>query len=554
MKKLTGYFELLFTFLILLLYVIAQIVIEKKAPGISFYSVFALWAAGLVVYLVWRTKKNSNENNVKLLMGKIAKGSLESYKDLKNAKTDWSQTVYELVDSLYKHFVNIKIQLNKTRQAAKVVKINFGESVEEIKQISRASGAIAQGVASQANEAEKALVFTKELEKKIRSLTEVTHLLSAEANNASDIGKSGEKHVNELTESDKETQQLITSMSDRISSLNAIAVNIGKITSAISNISEQTNLLSLNASIEAARAGAAGRGFAVVADEIRKLADQSRSASSDISKMINCIQMDIQDFIKMSENTRRYFNDRAGLISAVNRSFKEIQDALSSIINKEINVYDEVESLNLFKNDIIEAITDIAAIAEESAAGTEEVASLVMYQDSQQDTVLNSIDEIQAAIGQLEDIVKSINIEEVEVHSLKLGISLLEKSEFMNTIEAGAAKEAEKRGIKLLEATPDSFNISKQIDMINQLVSEGIKGLAVFPADEDKMLPVINKVVESGIPVVCIDCDVPKSKRSTLIGNDYILLGRMAGESAARERQGYRASVCIVHSECSEEI
>lgn len=534
MKRAIGSMETFFTLFIFLLFPGLQYVMARRAPDAGFYIAFSLWMIGSAIIFAWRMRGRKDERNARRLLRDLEKGNIERHESLKSAGIDWANAVYEVIHYLYEQFIHIKVQLGKTRQAAGVVKSNFEESVEGIRQISRASGAIAQGAENQARDAEKTLSFTRALDQKIAALTEVTHLLSAEADAASAISRAGEKHVNQLTESDKESQSLIAGMSDRIAGLNSITESIGQITSTISEISDQTNLLSLNASIEAARAGEAGRGFAVVADEVRKLAEQSRRASTDISRMIGSIQAAIRDFIAMSEDTRKYFNNRTGLIEAVNTSFKEIQASLAGIVKKESSVNGEVEALGRFKDEVIAAVSDIATIAEETAAGTEEVASLVMYQESQQDTVLTSMDDIQASIGRLEAILQTIHTARIETRSLTLGISLLEKSEFLRTVEEGAAREARKRGIGLLSGTPDRFDVDRQIERIEWLLSQGIQGLAVFPGNEEKMLAVINRVSDRGIPVVCIDNDMPKSRRATRIGNDYLKLGRMAGESAAR--------------------
>jgi len=358
--------------------------------------------------------------------------------------------------------------------------------------------------------------------------------MSDKANKAEKISKTGGQSVNFLIESENETQQIIARMVGKVNTLNNIAESIEKIVSVISDIAEQTNLLSLNASIEAARAGEAGKGFAVVADEIRKLAEQSRNQSASISRMINNIQNEVKDFIKILEESSQYLNKRAPIIHATNKAFSEIQSSLMDIIANEIEIGREIEALNRFKENIIDTISNIASVAEESAAETQEVASLVMYQESIQDTVLSSVKEISLTLDELESFVGDVDISDIDTQNIVFGLSLLEESEFMNTIKTGALNEAGKRGIEILNETPKKFNVEQQVEMVNKLIAEGVKGIALFPADEEKLVPVIDEAYEKGIPVVCIDGDVPNSKRMAVIGCDYYNLGKMAGEAAAR--------------------
>lgn len=179
-----------------------------------------------------------------------------------------------------------------------------------------------------------------------------------------------------------ESSEVITNLGER-------SKEIGQIVDAISNIAGQTNLLALNAAIEAARAGEQGKGFAVVADEVRKLAEQSQEAAKQIAILISEIQGETDKAVSaMEEGTRevntginvvnvagRSFAEISKLISQVSDQSKDISNSIQQMVNdsQEVGVY--IQKVDQISNDISGETQTVSAATEEQSASMQEIAS-----------------------------------------------------------------------------------------------------------------------------------------------------------------------------------
>lgn len=163
--------------------------------------------------------------------------------------------------------------------------------------------------------------------------------------------------------------------SGKIQGLGIKISEINKITHVIKSIAEQTNLLSLNASIEAARAGEAGKGFAVVANEIKKLADQSKSSSNDINRLIQDISKETDNVVSTTNEVNEDLKQQITVIENSVHDFKEIIESINTILPQIEEINNTVEEINDKKDKIVETIHSTASISEENSASSEEIAA-----------------------------------------------------------------------------------------------------------------------------------------------------------------------------------
>ncbi|WNC14036.1 methyl-accepting chemotaxis protein [Brevibacillus brevis] len=187
-----------------------------------------------------------------------------------------------------------------------------------------------------------------------------------------------------------------------VNTLGQRSEEIGQMITLITTIAAQTNLLALNAAIEAARAGEHGRGFAVVADEVRKLAEQSSSAAEQVSRIVADIQRDTDAAISGMSHGEAILQDGMSLVQSTGSAFEQISSATSELFARTDKLSVEMKQISEQMETIVSAIDDISAIAERSADYSQNVAAAAEEQNA-------SMQEISAAATMLAKMAEEMN-------------------------------------------------------------------------------------------------------------------------------------------------
>lgn len=207
---------------------------------------------------------------------------------------------------------------------------------------------------------------------------------AARAGNVMDLADRGMASVKDTGQAMKMIQESSLNAAGSVKKLSDHSVQIGRITDLITAIAEQTNLLALNAAIEAARAGEQGRGFAVVADEVRKLAEQSAGAAKDIASLISRVQHETINAVRDMEFVRgqveggvKAVNDTGLLFEEITGEIRETVDSVIGVVEGSVRSSGGIQQLSASIQQINSVVQNVASSSHELAGMSEELQGLV---------------------------------------------------------------------------------------------------------------------------------------------------------------------------------
>ncbi|WP_350343073.1 methyl-accepting chemotaxis protein [Proteinivorax tanatarense] len=309
----------------------------------------------------------------------------------------------QLITENFKETINkIKGSSHTVQSYSEDLTSSAKDAAQISKEVSSATQQIAMGASSQATDTEDGSIKASNLGNLIEQNQDHIKNVSNFSSQVSSAVKEGLDKVQELTQISNESNQEVQEVHSAIVQTSDSVSKISQSSQLIASIAEQTNLLALNAAIEAARAGEVGKGFAVVAEEIKKLAEESTSSTKTIDEVVTELQSNSKKSVESMEKVENILSQQSNIVSITKDKYSLILDAIKTTEVEVQNLSTSGSEMEKMKNDILNTLQNLSAVAEENSASTEEVSASMEQNNS-------SIEKIQKSSLNLEKIAKDMN-------------------------------------------------------------------------------------------------------------------------------------------------
>ena len=286
-----------------------------------------------------------------------------------------SENFTSMTDSLKRIIENVSNSSQQLVSTSQQLSVSTEETTRATNNISNSIQDVALGMELQMNHIVQTKNEMTTISDTIEHVEAVIHKAMAASNEAAGTAQVGNENVDKVIQQMTLIGTNTSTMSETIYSLNSKANKINQILTLITSISAQTNLLALNAAIEAARAGEHGKGFAVVADEVRKLADESGRATEQVNILINEIQSEVQKSVTTIDEGTVAVKEGIEIVNLTSESFQKILETTSVSERALCIVTEQMVDIRKEFHQMIALITEVANISVKTAENTEDITA-----------------------------------------------------------------------------------------------------------------------------------------------------------------------------------
>lgn len=352
--------------------------------------------------LFWAFKKVDNRVNV------LAEGNLKQQAEEESLVLEMNILLKEterLQNNLSQTIGKVKMEAMRLSAEISAVTALSEQNAASATQITSAAGDLSGATSGMAQNVQEIQGQMIEIGNSVRDIAESVNQLYTSSEAIITTNRNARENMQKVMESNRQSLDAVNDIAVQTRHTNASVTEIEKAVEFILDISSQTKLLSLNASIEAARTGELGRGFAVVAEEIGNLSAESARGAEMIRSLAGTIIQEARESVELADRVQTLMGAEQETFVKTQTEYERLNEELEQSVSEIRMIASQTEHLAAFKEKVIENVQDLSAISEETAAGNEEVTAHINDMMSTIQTVNRHCEEISAMAGTLEQAV-----------------------------------------------------------------------------------------------------------------------------------------------------
>lgn len=468
------------------------------------------------------------------ILSKIAEWDLKS--DINEMAVEDVQQA-QIYKQLQAHFQEFFLYFEGISRISTQLNTVVKDFESESGQIEQVAAFLKKGAEKQNIDIQKSMKLVDDFTNKINEIYEKSRNIISLAYDMEGNNKSVNESVDQLVSNQQKNDEAIASIFEVIKRLIDKTRKIGEITKLINRIASETDLLGLNAKVEAVHAGAAGRGFSVVASEIQRLSRESKAASVNISETIDTVTDEISLLQNVAEKSQGIFAAQRDTVGEVSEAFEKNSAFISTYIEDQKKFSSAIEEIKEDEHILAGSISNIFSSVKDISATAHEISSLTFNQNNSIMQLSKLDEDLSFGASSIEKQFKNIKVNRGSAARRKIAVIFNIDIPFFDPPKREAQKAAKTYNYDVSFFAPKSRGIEGVNEMakyIDKVYEEKFDGLVISPLNDNLILQKLSHLSSSGTKIVFIDSKINNVNHISYIETN----GRAAGAAAARVVMG----------------